>query len=168
MKYFISAAPGPMPPTPEHFDEALAWLEGKVDDGTFDCIFGFLEGGGFSVANADSHGEVLDLMAEYPLFGLSTWDVRPLLDSNREATSFERNWPRPRLLWPEPRALLSALIESAARGRRRRSIAGRTSAWMQEISLGSTAAFQGSRPLQLAIARVTSPNTRPPPERGRA
>ncbi len=80
MKYFISAAPGPMPPTPELFDEALAWLDGKVDDGTFDCIFGFLEGGGFSVANADSHGEVLDMMAEYPLFGLSTWDVRPLLE----------------------------------------------------------------------------------------
>ena len=50
VKYFISAAPGPMPPTPELFDEALAWLEGKVDDGTFDCIFGFLEGGGSSVA----------------------------------------------------------------------------------------------------------------------
>jgi hypothetical protein len=80
MKYFISAAPGPMPPTPEHYDEAIAWLEAKLDDGTFDCLFGFLEGGGFSVANANSHGEVLNMMAEYPLFGLSNWDVRPLLE----------------------------------------------------------------------------------------
>ena len=80
MKYFISAKPGPMPPTPEQFDEAIEWLDEKVDDGTFDCVFGFMEGGGFSVANANSHREVLDLIADYPLFGLVTWDVRPLLE----------------------------------------------------------------------------------------
>lgn len=80
MKYYVAATPGPMPPTPEQFDAAVAWLEGKVDDGTFDCVYGFLEGGGFSIANADSHREVLDVMAEYPLFGLVTFEVRPLLD----------------------------------------------------------------------------------------
>ena len=80
MKYFISASPGPMPPTPEQFDAAIAWLERKTDDGTFDCVFGFLEGGGFGVANVGSHREVLDLMAGYPLFGMVTWDVRPVLD----------------------------------------------------------------------------------------
>ncbi len=80
MKYFVSATPGPMPPTPEQFDAAIAWLEEKVDDDTFDCIFGFLEGGGFSVANAESHREVLDLITDYPLFGLATWEVRPLLE----------------------------------------------------------------------------------------
>jgi hypothetical protein len=80
VKYLVSATPGPMPPTPDQFDQAIAWLEGKLEDGTFDCLFGFLEGGGFSVANAGSHSEVLDLMADYPLFGLSTWEVRPLLE----------------------------------------------------------------------------------------
>jgi hypothetical protein len=80
MKYFIRATPGPMPPTPEQFDAAFEWLEQKVDDGTFDCIFGFLEGGGFAAANVDSHRDALELMADYPLFGLVTWEVRPLLD----------------------------------------------------------------------------------------
>lgn len=80
MKYFVSATPGPMPPTPEQFDAAMAWLDQKVDEGRFDCIFGYLEGGGFGVANAETHREVLDLMAEFPLFGLSTWEVRPLLE----------------------------------------------------------------------------------------
>ena len=80
MKYFISATPGPMPPTPEQFDAALDWLEGEANDGTFDCIFGFIEGGGFAVANVASHREALELMAEYPLFGLVTWEVRPLLE----------------------------------------------------------------------------------------
>ena len=80
MKYFISATPGPMPPTPEQLDAAIEWLDGKLADGTFDCIYGFMEGGGFSIANADSHREALDLMADYPLFGMVTWDVRPLLE----------------------------------------------------------------------------------------
>jgi hypothetical protein len=79
MKYFVAATPGPMPPTPEQFDAAIAWLEGRLDDGTFDCVYGFMEGGGFSIANADSHREVLDLMAAYPLFGQVTFEVRPVL-----------------------------------------------------------------------------------------
>jgi hypothetical protein len=80
MKYFVAATPGPMPPTPEQFDTAIAWLQDRLDDGTFDCLYGFMEGGGFSIANADSHREVLDMMAAYPLFGLVTFEVRPLLE----------------------------------------------------------------------------------------
>jgi hypothetical protein len=80
MKYFVAATPGPMPPTPEQFDAAIAWLQGRLDDGTFDCLYGFMEGGGFSIANADSHREVLDMMAAYPLFGWVTFEVRPLLE----------------------------------------------------------------------------------------
>jgi hypothetical protein len=52
----------------------------KSSTTAFDCVFGFLEGGGFAITNANSHREVLDLMADYPLFGLSTWQVRPLLE----------------------------------------------------------------------------------------
>jgi hypothetical protein len=80
MKYLISATPGPMPPTPEQLDAAIEWLEAKLDDGTFDCVYGFLEGGGFGITNADSHRAALDVMADYPLFGMVTWDVRPLLE----------------------------------------------------------------------------------------
>jgi hypothetical protein len=80
MKYYVAARPGPMPPSPEQFDAAIDWLDAKVQDGTFDCIFGFMEGGGFSILNANSHREVLDVMADYPLFGLVTWDVQPLLE----------------------------------------------------------------------------------------
>lgn len=85
MKYYVSATPGPMPPTPEQFDAAIAWLEDKVHDGTFDCVYAFLEGGGFSITNADSHTEVFERMADYPLFGMVTWDVRPLMSLGEEA-----------------------------------------------------------------------------------
>lgn len=80
MKYLVTATPGPLPPTPEQFDAALDWLQGKLETGTFDCIYGFLEGGGMAVTNADSNREALQLMTEYPLFGLVSWQVRPLLE----------------------------------------------------------------------------------------
>jgi pimeloyl-ACP methyl ester carboxylesterase len=80
MKYFVAARPGPLPPTPEQFDAAVAWLDAKLDDGTFDSVYGFMEGGGFSIANAESHREAFDLLADYPLFGLVTFEVRALLD----------------------------------------------------------------------------------------
>jgi hypothetical protein len=89
VKYMISATPGPMPPSPEQFDAALDWLDGKVNDGTFDCVYGFLEGGGFSVTNVASHREALDVMADYPLFGMVTWEIRPLLEF-REGTDVIR------------------------------------------------------------------------------
>ena len=80
MKYCVTAKPGLLPPSPEQFDAALDWLRTRLDDGTFDCLYGFLEGGGFSVSNASSHGEALDLMTEYPLYGLVEWEVRPVLE----------------------------------------------------------------------------------------
>jgi hypothetical protein len=79
MKYCVIAKPGPLPPSPEQFDAALEWLQSRLDDGTFDCLYGFLEGGGMSVSNADSHSAALELMAEYPLYGLVEWEVRPVL-----------------------------------------------------------------------------------------
>jgi hypothetical protein len=79
MKYMCTARPGPLPPSPEQFDAALEWLQGELDDGTLDCLYGFLEGGGVAIANADSHTQALEQMTEYPLYGLVTWEVSPLL-----------------------------------------------------------------------------------------
>lgn len=89
MKYMISATPGAMPPTPELFDASLEWLEGKLGDGTFDGVYGYLEGGGFAIANVGSHREALDVMTDYPLFGMVTWEVRPLLEF-RDGTDLVR------------------------------------------------------------------------------
>ena len=32
------------------------------------------------IGNNDSHREALEMMADYPLFGMVTWEVRPLLE----------------------------------------------------------------------------------------
>jgi hypothetical protein len=80
MKYLVTATPGPLPPSPEQFDTALEWIEARIDDGTFDCVYGYLEGGGVAVTNAADHAAALELMTQYPLYGLVSWDVRPLLE----------------------------------------------------------------------------------------
>lgn len=85
MKYYVSPTPGPMPPPPELFEAGMTWIDGKLEDGTFDCVYGFIDGGGFSVANVDSHKEVLELMADYPLYGFMSWEVKPLF-AFREGT----------------------------------------------------------------------------------
>jgi hypothetical protein len=79
MKYMCIARPGPLPPSPEQFDAAFEWLQVHLDDGTLDCLYGFLEGGGVAIANADSHTQALEQMADYPLYGLVTWEVTPVL-----------------------------------------------------------------------------------------
>jgi hypothetical protein len=79
MKYMCTARPGPLPPSPEQFDAALEWLQGELDDGNLDCLYGFLEGGGVAIANADSHTQALEQMTRYPLYGFVTWEVTPLL-----------------------------------------------------------------------------------------
>ncbi len=84
MKYMVTATPGPMPPQPEALDAAMDWLEGKLKDGTFDCVYGFLEGGGFSVTNAGSHSDAFQIMADYPLYGMVSWEIRPLMEFKQE------------------------------------------------------------------------------------
>ncbi len=84
MKYMVTTTPRPLPPPPEMFDAAMEWLEGKIDDGTLDCVYGFLEGGGFSVANVDSHKDAFELMTDYPLFGMVDWQIRPLMEFGEE------------------------------------------------------------------------------------
>jgi hypothetical protein len=54
-------------------DASMEWIDGKLKGGTCDCVYGVIEGGGFSVAKVDCHMEVLELMADYPLYGFMTW-----------------------------------------------------------------------------------------------
>jgi hypothetical protein len=79
MRCCETARPAASPPSPEQFDAALDRLCARLDDGNFNCLYGFLEGGGFGVANVGSHDEVLDLMTEYPLYESVEWEVRPVL-----------------------------------------------------------------------------------------
>ena len=84
MKYLTLVKQGPIPPeqAPALLQATREWFAAMLADGTFDCVYGFPEGGGMSISNADSHEEMLQKMREYPLFFFSEFEVRPLCDIN--------------------------------------------------------------------------------------
>jgi hypothetical protein len=57
-------------------------LKQKLEDGTLDCAYGFIGGGGVGVANADSIEEMHALLVQSPGFPIGDNEVRPLGDFN--------------------------------------------------------------------------------------
>ena len=84
MKYLITATPGQQMVPPKMgaalMNAAKIWIEAKVADGSFDSVYLFFGGGGFTVGNSDSHEQMLADMLEYPLYPFFVWEVQPLLE----------------------------------------------------------------------------------------
>lgn len=80
MKVLIIARPGAMPPPADTIRAAREWIDEKLDDGTFECVYSFIEGGGFSVGEVESLEHLTDLMAEYPMGPFVQWEVHPLTE----------------------------------------------------------------------------------------
>lgn len=84
MKFLITARPGATLIPPESgvvlVTAGRDWLKAKLSDGTLDCHYLFLGGGGFVISNADSHEDILSNLLEYPLYPFFVWEVTPLLD----------------------------------------------------------------------------------------
>jgi muconolactone delta-isomerase len=80
VKFLVTATPGPMPPPVEAVRAAQEWLKTKLADGTFECVYGFPHGGGFSVGENDSAEQLMEQLMEYPLSPFVQYDVTPLVD----------------------------------------------------------------------------------------
>jgi hypothetical protein len=80
MKYLVTAKPGPMPPPVELVRQAQEWLQARLDDGTFEAVYGYPQGGGFSISENESHEEVMDQLLDYPLSPFVEFDVQPLVE----------------------------------------------------------------------------------------
>jgi hypothetical protein len=90
MKFLITVRPGPMPPPPELFRSAREWIQAKLDDGTFECVYAFPEGGGCSIGENDSHEQLMEELLDYPLSPFMEYEVRPLVDMD---AAFDRAIP---------------------------------------------------------------------------
>jgi hypothetical protein len=88
MKFLTIVRPGPMPPPADAIRASQDWINEKLDDGTFECVYSFIEGGGFSVGTADSLEEQMDLMQDYPMAPFVQYEVHPLTEVDE---GFERN-----------------------------------------------------------------------------
>jgi hypothetical protein len=80
MKFLVTVTPGPMPPPADLVRSSREWIQAKIDDGTFECVYAFPEGGGCSIGENDSHEALMELLMEYPLSPFVNYEVRPLVD----------------------------------------------------------------------------------------
>lgn len=79
MKFLVTVTPGPMPPPIELIQPAQDWVQGKLDDGSFECSYAFPNGGGLSIGDNDSHEQLMDQLLDYPLSPFVSYDVQPLV-----------------------------------------------------------------------------------------
>jgi hypothetical protein len=56
------------------------WIHDRVDDGTIETIYGFPQGGGVAVINAESGEELTSLLIGSPAYLTLDWEIRPLGD----------------------------------------------------------------------------------------
>jgi hypothetical protein len=85
MKFLVTVTPRQVPIPPGMAADMLeaqgSWLKERVDDGTIECLYGTVGGGGFGVANVDSHEQMHALLVGSPGYALADYDVKAIGDS---------------------------------------------------------------------------------------
>jgi|EndMetStandDraft_5_1072996.scaffolds.fasta_scaffold265043_1 hypothetical protein len=90
MKYLVIGKPGPMPPPVELVRSAQGWLQARLDDGTFECVYAYPEGGGLSIGEYESAEQLMEELIDYPLSPFVDYEVHSLVDMD---AGFERLIP---------------------------------------------------------------------------
>ena len=80
MKYLVIAKPGPMPPPVDAVRAAQEWLQARLDEGEFECVYAYPEGGGFSIGENDSPEQLMERLMDYPLSPFVSYEVHSLVD----------------------------------------------------------------------------------------
>ena len=104
MKYLITAKtigfPGMTPTSPDVMHSlnlaARTYVKERLEEGSFECHYIFPDGGGFVIANADSHEEVMDILLGYPLYPMFVWEVKVLCDWEHSYDKFTEFWVAPK------------------------------------------------------------------------
>jgi hypothetical protein len=83
MKYLVVTKRRPNPLPVETMEPARDWIQVMLANGTLDCCYGLLNGGGVSIMNADSHDHLLKLLMEYPESRWVDFEIQGLCDINK-------------------------------------------------------------------------------------
>ncbi len=98
MKYLVTGLPGSNPIPLEQgaglLGAGMAWIKAKLADGSIDCHYSLLGGGGIAIVNAASHDQVLTEILAYPLYPFFTWEITPLLDFESAYQEYIRFYER--------------------------------------------------------------------------
>ena len=90
MKFMVIARPRPLPPPPDLVRQAQVWLQSKLDDGSFEAVYAYPEGGGCSIGENDSHEDLMEQLLDYPLSPFVDFEVQPLVEMD---AAFDRIIP---------------------------------------------------------------------------
>jgi len=84
MKYI---AKGKQTISPEGYENKVAflrnsqqWIRQKLEEGVLEGAYSYPEGQGFLIFNVPSHDELMRELIDFPMFCLSEFEVKPLLD----------------------------------------------------------------------------------------
>jgi len=59
------------------------WVNTRLAEGTLESAYSFPAGGGFFIANADSHEDLMKIIVDFPLRPLSDFEVHVISDFNQ-------------------------------------------------------------------------------------
>ncbi len=82
MKFLVITKRRPNPLPIETMEPARQWINAGLKDGTLDCCYGFLNGGGISIMNANSHEDLVKMLMDYPESRWVGFDIHGLCDIN--------------------------------------------------------------------------------------
>ncbi len=84
MKFLVVAEPREGVQAPENYRELIQattkWFEAKLADGSVDCVYQTVDGGGLAIVNVDSHEALWKQLMSYPLGMLVNFRAEPLID----------------------------------------------------------------------------------------
>ncbi len=66
-----------------YLETTKKWVNSRLADGTLESAYSFPAGGGFFIANADSHEDLMKILVDFPLRPLSDFEVHVISDFNR-------------------------------------------------------------------------------------
>ncbi len=58
------------------------FVNARIQDGRFDCAYGYVHGEGFCVANAESPEALMADLLSFPAFPRFNWEIVPLVEFN--------------------------------------------------------------------------------------
>ena len=61
------------------------WINQKLEEGVLEGAYSYPEGQGFLIFKVSSHEELMRELIDFPMFCLSEFEVKPLLDFNEYA-----------------------------------------------------------------------------------
>ena len=98
MKYLVMgqlAVPVPPEKAADLFKAAKDWMNKGLKDGTHDCHYIVPHGTqGFTITNANSHEELMDLINDYPLYPFLQFEVNALCDSDHAYENAIKLWQK--------------------------------------------------------------------------